>query len=326
MVNRKTVLVYVLLFTVGCVMASLWAGQPVFRGGDWGYYVDVADRTRPPHDARFGGTPDHPIVPYLLIFFNLIVRNASATVFGFTVVGYALTYILIYQLAGQTSGNKWISLITFLFALGTTPAMVSPTALKNLWGIVFFLFSLIFIHRIAVDGYTRNNLLTLTVFSLLTLFSHSLPIFLLIPSLLTLSFNHWNPQVLLLTILSIPFTVTVLTVVNRLRKLSVAFTSFMENPSGIILYNLTRLSGTMVALPFFLIFLLSTILEGLFELIYGGVKPIFWGLAIGVSIMYFTGCYPFGGRFYVNATPSVLLMFTHLLTLFPRLKEVKTEL
>lgn len=179
----------IILVAVTCLTVSVWhvhnfhnGLQPDLSGsGDYSFYLDCCLETP---------AQQHLIVPLLLQTLNIFFQSPTLTVYVVMVTGFSLTFFTTYLFTIQITGKLYSGIIavaiTLIFSC-VLHAFLSVTALKNLFAVTFLLISYLLLYKLKED-WSKPKLTLFLFFAFLTALTHSLPVFLLLQTLILHSF------------------------------------------------------------------------------------------------------------------------------------------
>lgn len=272
--------------------------------GDFPFYVGCC--TKIPSD-------EHVTVPIILYSINLFVNNPIAVTFFVSALGYILLFMLVYLGTLQLTGNVLTSVIAFFCFVAMLPQFLTPTAIKNMYGLVFMFLSIILL-----DKYLKHDttvlLIPLSLSVLLTAVTHSIPIF---PLTIIMSVNimgaiRKNVPLLILASAGAVIGLMVLQFLGKTVKLIEIVSKFVSAPLQVIGLNIGKY--TSLAFPYYLplkivLFLIASVIG--FATI--RQNAMFVGLFLTVIVLLFIGDIEYGERLIENATPLIALFIGYCL-------------
>ena len=283
--------------------------------GDLDFYVNC---------TRYIPLDQPPVVPVLLFIFNLALANSILTVLSCMVFAYALIYYVMFQLAVTYTGSI-IASVSMFFLVIYSDTTLSPTALKNLFGVAFILLILLLLPSF-MEG-KRKESFAFIALSILALFVHSATSFLLLPIYFVYSLKNLKNH-RLLTVLGL-FLIAVLLVsfTPLSSKGWVVLSDFVRDPLTVFINNLVFNSLIIEQFCYSTVLLSSIIM-----LLFLEHKELFISCAVVGLLCYFLPSVAYAGRMRETAMPFIGLLFAFeikmLLTLCKRLltlfKERKT--
>jgi len=322
--NEKHVAIIV---AAACLMASVWSVhnfhnglQPDLSGsGDYTFYLNCCTETP---------GQQHLVIPLLLRVVNTVLQYPTLTVYIMMVLGFFLTYFSIFLLSTRLSENIYsgvVSVATALIFGSGLNIFLTATALKNLYGIVFLLLSLVLLLDLE-KRFTGKKLGLFAVASVLTALTHSIPVFLLLQTLTVYYiYRIYKKQkkhvAAMLTIPLLTFIAfTALFFSGRLAK----FTDLLYN----VTFNLPEtvtLNWVYAYTPYLLIYLWS-IYAVLVSAVIAvaqhrkhSLDPFFVGLMLNAGTLMFLGeksltHYSYSGRFHENLLAFISLLFGYIVS------------
>jgi len=270
--------------------------------GDWDFYIKCCNHMPP---------QEYPLIPTMLHLINMVVVNPIISVLALTLLAYSFIFFFMYKLTFTLTNNKWFGLLGFTLIILSTRLLPVATALKNLFGIGFLLYTLTILTYYQKRR-SKPLLFALAIGFTLTLLSHSLPIFALmvISALYLIHFNHDDFKAVffpvgLYTLMGLLMFVT-LSFTNRLYKFNYLFSSF--TPSTII-YNWNRLSYAFGLWPYLQLFIISFAQVVIYQFLTKKFKPMLTGMLLSLVVLFFCGPYQYASRFHANAIPLLIVTF-----------------
>lgn len=282
--------------------------------GDFDYYVKACNHI----------PLDHPLIPGMLHTLNLIVQNPSLTVLYMIILGYTTVFFSVYILSYLRNCHP-IGCFSAFILVGASASFLSPTALKNIWTLAFLLLSLIFLSMIGKASW-KTQIITVFFFAL-TFLSHTIAIVTLLPILLcyvTWSIRHKIGGYT--KFLAFSFAAIFLLIVVgattpylfSLFKLNIIIDDFLANPINVIVdnlrYNVLVLSHPEVYVHS-TIYLGSVLVGGGYFIYTRKFDPMFTGLLLAYSLLFFFGSTPFAERLRSTGTALLAVLFAHTLTI-----------
>jgi hypothetical protein len=316
LVNARMLLLGIFAYTILLSVLRLqlyWSTQP--WAGDFPFYVQCC--TTIPNN-------EHLTVPIILYSINLFVGNPIAVTFFVSAVGYILIFLLVYLGVLQLTGSILASVEAYFCFAVMLLYFVTPTAIKNMYGLIFMLLSII-----VFDKYLKERniklLIPLSLSVLLTAITHSIPIFpltiiMLINVVGSLNKNHIvsslhsNSLLLVLVSAGSAMTILMLEVLGKTAKLFDILRTFMSTPLRVIALNIDKYmrvtSPNILPLNTTLFTLASAI--G-FLTLRSTARVMFLGLFFATLTLFFVGDIEYGERLIENATPLVALLLGYCL-------------
>jgi len=298
-----SILVYAILLSVLRVQ-FYWNTQP--WEGDFPFYVQCC--TAIP-------ASEHLPVPIMLYSINLFVNNPVAVTFFVSGLGYVLIFLLVYLCVLQLTGNILASVIAYLCFAAMIPFFLTPTAIKNMYGLIFMLLSII-----VLDKYLKHHdtklLAPLSLSVLLTAITHSIPIFPLTTIMLVDIVPSLRKNSLLLVLLSAGSAVGMLMlgVLGKTVKLFDILKNFASAPLQMIVLNIGKY--TRPTPPYILHMTMTLFVMGSaigFLTMRQNIRAMFIGLFLATLILLFIGDIEYGERLLENAVPLVALIVGYCL-------------
>lgn len=281
-----------------------WSTQP--WEGDFPFYVQCC--TAIP-------SGEHLPVPVMLYSINLFVNNPVAVTLVVSGLGYTLMFLLVYLCGLQLTGNTLASVITYFCFAAMIPFFLTPTAIKNMYGLIFMLLSIMVLDKYLKQRDTKL-LVPLSLSVLLTAITHSIPIFPLTTIMLVNVVPSLRKNSLLLVLLSAGSAVgmLMLEVLSKTVKLFDILRNFASTPLQVIILNIGKY--TRPTPPYILHITVTLFVIGSaigFLRMHQNVHAMFVGLFLATSILLFIGDVEYGERLLENAAPLVALIVGYCL-------------
>ena len=334
--TELTAKITVCIMATACFAASLsfvnsfhqTLSPDLLGSGDYRFYLKCCFSTP---------TQEHVIVPLFLRVLNIVLQNPQLTVLSMMVVSYFLVYFLTFLLTAQLTKRFYTGLISVSIALGFgflrgSGGFLSPTALKNRFAIIFLLISYFFLLKLKNKPTTTKLALFLT-FAFLTALTHSLPIFLLLETLMVfLIYKTYNGErekrVFLVAVPALAFaTFVALTFSGKLIKFADLFQNFVFNLPATFILNCT-----FAYIPYIAIFQWALITFSISLAYKQKLNPFFVSLLLNAGTLMFLGTkslthYSYSSRFHENLLPFLAIILGYItsfaIDLFSK-KEEKT--
>lgn len=309
--NWKPV-IYVLVFLLAC-SASLYVSYSRVENwwrkhsssvwpdrGDFDFYLNATQQFP---------SQEHLVVPTMLFTLNMLLQNPEVTALTLMVLGFSLIHFSVAWCVYNLTRTGWLTATAFAFALSATSSFPFwGFLLKNVWAVVFSMFCLALLLRVE-DTPTVKNLLVISTFAVLTAFSHSAPIWLLL-EILGVYVLYWMRKAqaktrITLSVLFCLLTVCSLLVLSwtgRLHKLTNTFTP----DTSTLLVNAGRLLFNRGALIMYAVGAAATAITVLKR----KTQPHLLGLLLALSTAYFAPpSLAVWNRLYATAIPFLLVFF-----------------
>ena len=321
-------LVLPLIMLVLAVGLSVWKVNSFWQNaknqvyperGDWDYYVQACSHI----------PLDHPVVPVLLHSLNHFVNNPDLTVLSMMTLGYTIVFFSVYHLSRMRGCHPIACVVAFII-IPLSQGYLTPTALKNVWAVAFLLVSLMLLSRLEQNGRDLNpRKLQITTFSafVVTLLTHTIAVFALFPVLLCYTLKslrdrtskHTKFFIISLTVISILIAIGAFTPqLFRLGKLGNLTSDFLSNPLSVTSYNVNRAFSHPENYTHFIIYLTAAIMG----IAYFGdtrkFEPLFFGLLLAYSGLFFLGSEPFADRLHSTGITFLGVLCAYVLTMFQR--------
>lgn len=291
------------------VMLYLWL-QP--NTGDFAFYVSCC--TSIP-------SGEQPVVPLLLYAMNLLVRDPVTTVSIVMMMGYSITFILMYIVGKAIIGYPKGGLVSYAALMCLLPAYLTPTALKNIYGIIFMLVCIWSLYCISrprglyePDDLT-SEVLSIGVFFISAMmigFTHSVPLFAI--AAILFGFGLYRKSGFLLCAIITTLAIAYAIVYDRLYKI-LAYAGAAT--SGIVSTVIDKLSFMLVANPLLFIAFLTVYAVGVYKAVKMDSdalqKPMLVGIVIAIGVLLAAGDLDAAERFTQNAMPLFALMAGYIL-------------
>lgn len=203
--------------------------------GDWYYYIDACNSL----------PRDHPFIISLLHVTNSLVKNPELTVKILITIGFSINFFLVFHLTNMITNNVIISFMSCSMLIFSSWFAKLGIALKNLYGLAFFVSALTMLSWYKKTG-RKSVLLILAITSVATILTHTIATILLVMALLvhvTIK-KHFKLATLLVTLLVC--TVSLISFLFphfiRNQKIFLILKAFLSNPAYTIYYNLTLIT------------------------------------------------------------------------------------
>lgn len=303
-----------LSFGIAVWRVNVWWGQARTQvypeRGDWDYYVQSCNHI----------PLDHPIVPIALHSLNLLVNNPVLTVLSMMTLGYTAVFFSVYILTHLLGCHPIACVVGFLI-VALSQGFLSPTALKNIWAVAFLMMSLILLSRLEKGG-AKLKIATFFTF-ILTLFTHTIAVFALFPILLCYTAKslqdrpnkHTKFFVTSLIIISVLIMAGAFTPqLFRLGKLGNVASDFLNNPLHVVSYNLNYPLFHLENYVHFIIYLTAVAVGVVYFGYARRVDPMFFGLLLAYSGLFFLGSKLFAGRLHSTGIALLGVLYAYTIT------------
>ncbi len=281
-----------------------WSTQP--WAGDFLFYVQCC--TAIP-------SGEHLPVPVMLYSINLFVNNPITVTLFVSGLGYILVFLLVYLCALQLTGNTLASVIAYFCFATMIPFFLTPTAIKNMYGLIFMLLSIIVLDKY-LKQYDTKLLVPLSLSVLLTAITHSIPIFPLSIIMLVNVIPSLRKNSLLLVLLSAGSTVGMLMlgVLGKIVKLFDILRNFASTPLQMIVLNIGKYARYTPPYILHMTITLFVIGSGIgFLTMRQHLHAMFIGLFLATLTLLFIGDIEYGERLLENVAPLVALIVGYCL-------------
>lgn len=299
--NLKLLFVAVLVLSAflfaSIMVLKYWITQ--LGSGDFPFYIDSCIKLE---------TSEQMFVPLLLYCLNFLIQNPIATVILSMITAYTLILLLVYKTVLSFTHDTTASTMSFVCMLSLLPLFLTPTAIKNLYGIIFFLTSILALFNYD-KSHSKKDAVLLLVSILALALVHSVPIFMFITVLIayTIMASH---KYLKITVFATVLSLMAIQAFGKTYKLIALADSFMENPINHLAF---KLHVWVNVYPVFLLPVLQISFVSLVFCIWQmrsnrKLEPMYLSLSLVLTMLCFLGDIEFTERLIQNSIPVFALV------------------